>query len=99
VAVVLRENVYENKLTAADRADMKIIVSSPKIPNQGMTASKRISPEEIEIMTRSLTRGEGVKASQKLLACFAKNQKAFITTSKEEFEGYSKYMDGVSIGW
>jgi len=99
-AVVLRANVYENKLTEADRAGVKTIVESPWIPNQGLTASKRISEAELEKMTESLTQSpEGIEASQKLLARFAKGQKSFIPTSKKEFEGPSKYLEGVIFGW
>ena len=78
---------------------MKIIVESPKIPNQGMTASKRISKADIEKITASLTQGEGVKATKKLLARFAKGQTSFIATSKAEFKGYSKYLEGIIFGW
>jgi len=99
VAVVLRENVYKNKLTDADRASMKTIVESELIPNQGVTISTRISRAEGEKIVASFTNGDGIKASKNLLNRFAKGQKAFISTSKKEYEGYSKYLEGIIFGW
>ncbi len=101
VAVVLRENVYKNKLTEADRASVKIIVESRLIPNQAITVSTRINKAEADKIVAAYTDPDasGAKAAKKLLARFAKGKKAFIPTSKKEFKGYSAYLEGVIFGW
>ncbi len=98
-AVVLRQNVYQNKLTDEDRASMKIIVESPLIPNQGITVSSRINEVEADKILVSFTKGEGVNAAKNLLNRFAKGETAFIPSNADEFEGYSNYLEGVIFGW
>ena len=99
-AGVVRDTFFKNKLTPEQRAQLKVIFQPKPLPNQSITVSKRIDARGKSLIRQSLTKGDGVKASQAILERFGgKNAKAFIVASPEEFEGINTLLEGVIFGW
>jgi len=100
-AAVLRTTYYKRKLSDADRSKLKIIYSSPSLPGQVISVSKRISDSDLEQIQHSLlTSDAGHIAVQAILKRFGgKQARAFIKASDEEYEGDNKYLEGVIFGW
>lgn len=99
-AVVLRSNIYNNKLTDADRKAMKIIFKSTPLPKQGITVSQRITPGQQRQMLKALTETPaGIAATRPILRRFAGNAKAMIPATKQEYMDARNYLEGVIFGW
>lgn len=99
-AVVLRTAFYAKKLPEQERAGLKILYTSPKMPNQGITLSKRIGlPEQDKIRNGLLDSSEGKQALQPTLKRFGGKAKGFVSASNAEYEGYNMLLEGVIFGW
>lgn len=99
-AVVLRTTFYAKKLSEADRAGMKILYTTPQMPNQGFTLSKRIGlPEQDKIRNGLLNSPQGRQALQATLKRFGGKAKAFVPATNAEYEGYNMLLEGVIFGW
>lgn len=99
-AAVLRTTYYKKKLKPEDRAVIKIIHKSPALPNQGISASRRLSARDRELIIQSLTFGDGVNISQPIVKRFAgKKAKSFITAKTDEYQGHNQLLEGVIFGW
>ena len=94
-----RTTFYNKKLKDEDRAKMKILYSTPKLPNQSITVSKRLSERDQSLMLQSITLGDGVKATAPILRRFGGKAKAFIPAKQEEFKGHNLLLEGVIFGW
>jgi len=100
VAAVVRQDFFNKKLTAEQRAAFKVIYTSAKIPNQVITASSRVSNINQEKIIRSLTQGDGRASVEGILRRFAgKKVKAFVLAKKEDFAGQNELLEGVILGW
>jgi ABC-type phosphate/phosphonate transport system substrate-binding protein len=98
-AAVLRTAFYNKKLSAEQRAKVKTLFKSKAMPNQGVSVSRRISPElRLRIQT-SLTIGEGISSTNKLLKRFGGKAKNFIPVKEKEYAGYNNLLEGVIFGW
>jgi len=99
-AAVVRNTFYSKKLTNEQRAKMQIIYQVNPLPNQSITASKRVTEREKMLITRSLTNGDGVIASEPILKRFGgKKAKAFMLAKANEFNGINGLLEGVIFGW
>ncbi len=99
-ALVLRTTFYNKKLKQADRQSLKIIYSSEALPNQVITASKRISQDEREKIQQALLRTQkGKQALAPILKRFGGKAKSFMLAKSQEYEGNNKLLEGVIFGW
>ncbi|MGD8407632.1 MAG: PhnD/SsuA/transferrin family substrate-binding protein [Thiohalophilus sp.] len=98
-AMVLRTSFYKNKLKDEDRKDLKIIFTSAAMPNQSISSSPKLNPDERQKLRAALLNPEGTKALQPTLNRFARRAKGFIETGNEEFRGYNNLLEGVIFGW
>lgn len=100
VAAVIRQDYFNKKMTDAQRAEFKIIYTSKKIPNQGISASQRIDKVAQDKIRLSLTQGEGVTVAKNILKRFAgKKVVAFDLAKKEDFVGQNELLEGIILGW
>lgn len=98
-ALVLRTAFYNKRLSDEDRKSLKIIYTSPEMPNQVITVSKRLSPDEKARLQLALIDGEGVEATRPTLKRFGGKAKAFIPANMNEYRGYNTLLEGVIFGW
>lgn len=99
-AAVIRNVLYDKKLSDEDRAKVKIIYTSPELPNQVLTVSDRVSKEDQEKIIASLITGEGKKVMAPIAKRFGgKDAKGFVEVTPEEYNGYFSFLEGVVLGW
>lgn len=98
-AAVLRTTFHKKKLKDAQRASIKTLYKTKAMPNQGISLSKRISPELKLRIKKSLTIGDGVAATKNLLKRFGGKAKSFMPTKSKEYAGYNNLLEGVIFGW
>jgi len=98
-AAIFRRAFFKKKLPEAARNNYKIIYSSKAVPNQGFSLSKRLTAREINLVTQSLTLGDGVKATAGILRRFGGKAKSFQKANTAEFIGHNLLLEGVIFGW
>ncbi len=100
-AFVLRTAFYKKKVKPELRAQMRILYTSPAMPNQALTVSAhRISAAEQETLRELLTvRTEGKQAVDGIRKRFAPKAKGFVVTNDKEYRGYNRLLEGVIFGW
>ena len=98
-AAVLRTAFHNKKLKHEQRENIKTIYKSKAMPNQGISVSRRVSPELKLRMKQSLTTGRGVDSTKLLMKRFAGNAKNFIPSENKEYAGYNTLLEGVIFGW
>lgn len=99
-AMVLRSAFYKKKLKPEQKQQLRIIYESERMPNQVITASKRISLAEVEKMRQGLlhTRA-GNQALAATLKRFGGKAKNFVVATNREYDGYNTLLEGVIFGW
>lgn len=98
-AAVLRTAFHKKKLKKEQQATIKTLFTSKAMPNQGVSVSKRVSPELKMRIKRSLTVGNGIPSTKKLLKRFGGKAKSFIPAEVKEYAGYNNLLEGVIFGW
>ncbi len=98
-AFVVRTAYYRNAMSEEDRKGLKIIYTSPAMPNQSISVSSRLTPQERSKLRQVLTSAAGTRALQPTLNRFASQAKSFIATDNEEFRDYNTLLEGVIFGW
>jgi len=98
-ALVLRTAFYSKKLKDVDRKNLKILYTSPAMPNQVISASKRLTPDEKSRLQVALVSEDGVQATKPTLKRFGGKASAFIPATAKEYEGYNNLLEGVIFGW
>ena len=97
---MLRSFFYNKKLNEQQRSELKLIYSSPILPNQVITVGKAIQHADLKKITESLTQGEGIIASQNIVKRFmGKQAKALVEVQKNEYTGYRVLLEDVVMGW
>lgn len=98
-AFVVRTAYYQNAMSEEDRKELKIIYTSPAMPNQSISVSSRLTPEERDKLRQALLSEAGTEALQPTLNRFASKAKSFIATDNAEFGDYNTLLEGVIFGW
>jgi len=98
-AAIFRTTFYDKKLSESERAITRIIFKSRALPNQGITVGPRVKPEMRQIIATSLTAGDGVAASAKIVTRFGGQAKSFITATPAEFKDINLFLEGNVWGW
>jgi len=99
VAAVMRDGFFKNKLPDDVRAQYKIIWKSIRMPNQTITASKKIPAQLREQIVASLTTEKGAKGASSLFKRFSKKSKQFIVSKETEYNELNMLLEGVVWGW
>lgn len=98
-AVVLRTAFHKKKLTDEQRAGMKQLYMSKKMPNQAISVSARVSPVVKRKIAHSLTMGNGVDSTRGILKRFAGKANSFIHATNAEYLTHTALLEGVIFGW
>lgn len=99
-AMVLRTAFYHKKLKPEDREKLKIIYTTERMPQQVISAGKRISRTDKQKLQNYLLKGQkGQKALLPTLKRFGGKARSFIPASNEEYQGYNMLLEGVIFGW
>lgn len=100
VAAVVRQDFFNKRLSAEQRASFKVIYTSEKIPNQVITASNRVNKIDQDKIINYLTQTEVKTAAEGILRRFSgKKVKAFIPANKSDYKGQNEFLEGVILGW
>jgi ABC-type phosphate/phosphonate transport system substrate-binding protein len=78
------------KFDAGEKKLTKIIYKSPAMPNQALSAGRRITPDVQAKIKQALLSEEGKKATEKLREAYA--IKEFVSASREEYAGLGKLL-------
>lgn len=98
-AAVLRTAFHKKKLKKEQQEGIKTLFTSKAMPNQGVSVSKRVSPELKLRIKKSLSVGDGIPATKHLLKRFGGKAKSFIPVEGKEYAGYNNLLEGVIFGW
>ncbi|HXH03831.1 MAG TPA: PhnD/SsuA/transferrin family substrate-binding protein [Candidatus Competibacteraceae bacterium] len=100
VAAVLLDNFYEHDLSAQDRAGLRILHTTPELPNQALSAGPRVSADERRRIRMALTESSaGNQASARLRAKFDRPARSLQATAAGEYIGYHVLLEGAVFGW
>ena len=100
-AAVFRTAFYNKRISAEDRAGMRVLFQSKALPNQAISVSHRVKTIYKKQIIRSLTLDEsGKKAANAIVKRFGGKQvQSFTAASKEEYRQHSLLLEGVVFGW
>lgn len=98
-AAILRSNYYYKKASDEFRDQTRVVQRSSAMTNQGITLSKRISPEWDHDIIRYLTSKSSADAIKPLLERFTNSRGNFIASNKNDYEGQNLLRDNVIFGW
>lgn len=97
VAGSLRNKYYEGALTDEQRRGLRILATTPALPDQAISAGSRISAAERERIVASLSAGHA--SAMPLLKRFAPMAPRMERASEAEYEGHNLLLEGVVFGW
>ena len=99
-AMVLRNKFFKKKVKKDQREKLKVLFLSKAMPNQALTASKRVSVVLQDKIRRDFTMvKEGVASTKGVVKRFAPKAKSFIPVKAGEYDGYNMLLEGVIFGW
>ena len=99
-AAVFRNNYYNKKLSADNRAMIRTLYESAPLPNQAISVSTRISARNQDKIVESLTHGEGQNIARTIVKRFGgKKVKSFVPASQTEYLQQAELLEGVVFGW
>lgn len=99
-AVVLNAQ-YLTNLPAAEKAQLNVLFTSVRYPNQTVTTSKRITNAQRASISALLTNQNGVTEAQELLKVYTKQAKRFEPANMQEYAGMESILEemwGWSVG-
>ena len=97
VAAIMRDKFFKKKVSAEDRANLKIMFRSTPVPNQGITVSKRVSSEMIAKIKAALT--EENPGTAPIIKRFSPKAKKMLPPDDKSYIGPHKLLTGVIFGW
>lgn len=98
-AAVMRDGFYKNKIPDDIRGQYKIIWKSIRMPNQTITASKKISSELRDQMVAALTTQKGATGATPIFKRFSKKSTSFVQSKNSEYDELNMLLEGVVWGW
>jgi len=96
-AAVLRDKTFY-KMTNAERANYKIIYTSPIAPNDAITANNKLNISQKKKLVALLTNPEAMKVAAPIFKRFSRNAEAFRVAKPNEFLGLDKLLQ-LAFGW
>ena len=97
VGAVVPAGFYKKKMSDEERNQLKVVYKSTPLSNQVLTASNRISADNIQKIIASLSSGEGLEIINKFANRFG--GKKFIPAEKEKYIEANDLLEGKIIGW
>jgi ABC-type phosphate/phosphonate transport system substrate-binding protein len=98
-AAILRDSFFKNKSSKEIQNPYQVIWSSSAMPNQAITASKKIPLASREQIVSALSSDTGAASALPLFKRFSGQSTHFIPASENEFEGLNDMLEGVVWGW
>lgn len=95
---ILRTSFMDKKLTAEQRAKLKVLTGKGVSTNQGITISRSVNDDLYKKIINSLTTKEGNKAMEPIINRFRKKGK-FYTSNDKDYEGQNLLVDNMIFGW
>ncbi len=100
VAMILPEAFVDNRLPGGAQGELRILATTPELPNQALTAGPRLSPQDKDRAARALSQGaEAAQASTLLRAKFDPRAPQLVTTGVGEYAGFNLLLEGAVFGW
>lgn len=96
-ATIFRDTVF-NKLPAAEKNKLKIVVKTRSLPNQAISISDRLKNNAKKLAEFFKSR-EGAMISNGILQRYSKKQKYFQSATVAEFNGVESILENVVWGW
>jgi len=96
-AAVLRDKTFY-KMSDADRAAYKIVYKSPVAPNDAITTSAKLTPEQRKALSALLTNPETATVARPIFDRFSKKANAFDVADPDEFKGFEDLLE-IAHGW
>lgn len=99
-AAMVRADYYHHRMSDKERSKVRVIYSSPKLPNQVITVSDKINLVERRAIVDAFMSSEGKKVLAPILERYAgKGASPFIVAGEHEYDGYSRLLEDYMIGW
>lgn len=96
-AVILRDKFYLKKLSEEQRSKTKVVYKSVPLPNQAITVSSRVSPEQVQKIMTALTKvNEGTAP---ILKRFSPKTNKMLSVTKDDYDIEYKLLTGIIFGW
>jgi ABC-type phosphate/phosphonate transport system substrate-binding protein len=96
-ATIFRTTLF-NRLSEAEKAKLKVVATTRKLPNQTVSISQRLHNNANQI-AEFLVSKEGAITADSLLTRYSKKKKTFIKASPQKFVGAADILEGVVWGW
>lgn len=96
-AAVLRDKRYF-KISKAERADYKVIYTSPLAPNDAITVNDKFTQKQRKALIKLLTNPKTMKVAGPIFDRFSRNAVAFDLAKPEKFEGLDQLLL-LAYGW
>ena len=96
-ALVMQAQFFSN-LPIKEKAQVNVLFTSARYPNQSVTASKRVTDAQRAAIAELLTRPDGVPETQELLKLYAKQAKHFDQANQQEYSGLESLLEEM-WGW
>ncbi len=93
------QSKYLERLSEADKSQLKILYTSQSFPDQTVTVSRRVTDRQRAVLAELLTRPSGIEATRELLAQYARKAKTFEPVKHEEYLGLENLLESVLWGW
>lgn len=98
-AAILRNAFFKTKIPDNIKAQIRIVYSSPAMPNQTLTASNEIDGAQRETIIKQLTHADSAAGVEPLLQRFSKNSTALIAADPQGYAGLNLLLEGRVWGW
>jgi hypothetical protein len=98
-AALLRNFYYNSRVSDEDRNDTRVVYTVPSLPDQALTASPRLSPEQKQILRERLTDPTTAAAAKGIFKSFAPGAEAFVPADPEEYRGLEQLLIDATWGW
>lgn len=96
-AAVLRDKSFY-KMSDSEHAAYKVIYKTPMAPNDAITVSTKVSPEQRKTLIALLTNPASAKVAAPIFNRFSKNAVAFNVAEPSQFKGLDQLLS-LSYGW
>jgi ABC-type phosphate/phosphonate transport system substrate-binding protein len=98
-AAILRVSFFKRKSSKEANNPYQVIWSSSDMPNQAITASRKIPLQSREQIISALSSDSGAVSALPLFKRFSNQSTHFIPARENEFKGLNDMLEGVVWGW
>jgi ABC-type phosphate/phosphonate transport system substrate-binding protein len=98
-AAILRDSFFNSKMSKEEQNPYHVIWSSTAMPNQTITASRKIPLQLRQQIIAALSNDTGSMSALPLFQRFSNQSTHFIPANENEFKGLNDMLEGVVWGW